>query len=207
MKKVIVFSLLMGFSLAGFAQQTDSNAASKTIIKANPTFGTDPLIIIDGNKQYIRGTASLSGINPDNIKTINILKDSLAIAKYGTDGTAGVIEIETKNNTVGTNLFKHKAIDTVGLNLRGEVLGLRADPLPNSETPVIKRNLLNRDFEEKAKPLYIVDGKEVTDPNINKDSIKSIDVLKDANALKQYGNKGKNGVIMITTKKATPKKN
>jgi len=207
MKNVIIFSILMGFSLAGFAQETDNNDRSKTIIKGNPTLGSDLLIVIDGNKQYIRGTASLSKVSPDNIKAINILKDSMAIAKYGTDGIAGVIEVETQNNTVGTKPFKHKAIDTLGLNLRGEVLGFRAGPLPNNETPVIRRYLLNRDFDPKAKPLYIVDGEEVTDPNINKDSIKSIDVLKDANALKQYGDKGKNGVVIITTKKATPKKN
>ncbi len=53
-------------------------------------------------------------------------------------------------------------------------------------------------------PLYIIDGKEATveeskaiDPNL----IESIDVFKDKTALKKYGEKGKNGVIVITLKK------
>lgn len=198
--------MMMGLSLAGFAQKTDSNDRSKTIIKGNPTLSSDPLIVIDGNKQYIRGTASLSEISPDNIKAINILNDSLAIAKYGTDGNAGVIEIETRNSIVGNN-FKPKAIDTAGLNLQGKVSGFKARPLPNSKTPVIRRYLLNRDFDPKAKPLYVVDGKEVTDPNINEESIKSVEVIKNASSEKRYGDKGKNGVIIITTKKAATQQN
>ena len=36
---------------------------------------------------------------------------------------------------------------------------------------------------------------------INPDDIESIEVLKDASATAIYGNRGANGVIMITTKK------
>ncbi|WP_293785549.1 TonB-dependent receptor [uncultured Pedobacter sp.] len=205
MEKVILFSLVMSFSIASFAQKTNSN--TKMIIRGNAATSTEPLFIIDGNKQYIRGTASLSEISPDHIKTINILKDSTAIAKYGTDGIAGVIEVETENTNTGSNLFKNKAIDTAGLNLIGKVSGFKAKPLPDSETPVIRRYLLNRDFDDQAKPLYIVDGKEVDNPQLKGDAIESMEVLKDAGALKQYGDKGKNGVIIITTKTAAPKKN
>jgi hypothetical protein len=52
--------------------------------------------------------------------------------------------------------------------------------------------------------LYIIDGKEMTSGSI-KDveptSIKMVSVLKGENAVKKYGEKGKNGVIEITTKK------
>jgi TonB-dependent SusC/RagA subfamily outer membrane receptor len=74
--------------------------------------------------------------------------------------------------------------------------------------PIIRRYLLKRDFDTKAKPLYIIDGKEADGiENIDKESIKSISVIKDAATNLEYGDKGKNGVIIITTKKATPKKN
>ena len=52
-------------------------------------------------------------------------------------------------------------------------------------------------------PLYIVDGKEVlvTDvKQMNANNIESIDVLKGENAIKKYGERGKNGVVEITTK-------
>ncbi|AQG80745.1 TonB family protein [Spirosoma montaniterrae] len=53
-------------------------------------------------------------------------------------------------------------------------------------------------------PLYIVDGVEIsTDKNAQLDpnQIQSIEVLKSSSATSQYGEKGRNGVIIITTKK------
>ncbi|MEO0002046.1 MAG: hypothetical protein RL766_2092 [Bacteroidota bacterium] len=52
--------------------------------------------------------------------------------------------------------------------------------------------------------LYIIDGKEMTSgsiKDIEPTSIKMVSVLKGENAIKKYGEKGKNGVIEITTKK------
>ena len=58
-------------------------------------------------------------------------------------------------------------------------------------------------FQSRENSLmYIVDGEEVNDiENIVADSIQSFDVLKDQSAIKLYGEKGKNGVVIITTKK------
>ncbi|TFF38448.1 M56 family metallopeptidase [Mucilaginibacter psychrotolerans] len=54
-----------------------------------------------------------------------------------------------------------------------------------------------------AKPLYMLDGKEVIGlDQINPDDIQSISVLKDNSATALYGDKGKNGVVLIVTKKA-----
>ncbi len=53
------------------------------------------------------------------------------------------------------------------------------------------------------KPLYIIDGIEVsnnTGETIDPKDIQSMDILKDAAALAKYGDKGSNGVIIITTK-------
>jgi hypothetical protein len=52
-------------------------------------------------------------------------------------------------------------------------------------------------------PLYIADGKEVTAGDVKKidpNSIKEMNVFKDENALKKYGERGKNGVIEIELK-------
>jgi hypothetical protein len=57
-------------------------------------------------------------------------------------------------------------------------------------------------IEEKYKPLYIIDGKETDEKEfktLNPDKIKSVNVLKDKNAVTKYGKKGKNGVIEIRT--------
>jgi TonB-dependent SusC/RagA subfamily outer membrane receptor len=52
--------------------------------------------------------------------------------------------------------------------------------------------------------LYIIDGKEmesISMKDIDPNTMQSINVLKGETALKLYGEKGKNGVIEITTKK------
>ncbi len=53
-------------------------------------------------------------------------------------------------------------------------------------------------------PLYVIDGKESTGEelkDLDPARIESISVLKNASAVEEYGEKGKNGVILITTKK------
>jgi len=56
-----------------------------------------------------------------------------------------------------------------------------------------------------ANALYIIDGKKVTDQeamqNLSPNDIESMTVLKNENATTLYGEAGKNGVIVITTKK------
>ena len=56
------------------------------------------------------------------------------------------------------------------------------------------------------QPLYIINGKE-TDPEIasalNPKNIESVEVLKDESAVSRFGEKGKNGVILITLKNRT----
>jgi TonB family protein len=59
-------------------------------------------------------------------------------------------------------------------------------------------------FDPKNPPLYVVDGKAVNVSEIKTlkpENIKEISVLKDASATAIYGEKGKNGVVLITMKK------
>lgn len=76
--------------------------------------GSDPLYVIDGvpvvkdnNTGGTGGTFSalpsdpLSGINPQDIASIEVLKDASATAIYGSRGANGVVLITTKQGTVG----------------------------------------------------------------------------------------------------------
>ncbi len=57
------------------------------------------------------------------------------------------------------------------------------------------------------QPLYIIDGNPVESvKGIDPESIESISVLKDKAATAVYGEKGKNGVILITTKNGASEK-
>ena len=55
--------------------------------------GKQPLIILDGKEM---GHKSMEDINPDNIESINVLKGSSAIEKYGEKGKDGVVLIKSK---------------------------------------------------------------------------------------------------------------
>jgi TonB family protein len=81
---------------------------------------------------------------------------------------------------------------------------LKHTPLVAGDATTLKTGDGTTFIEMKGaiKPLYMVDGKEVTDlGTINPKEIQSISVLKDASATSIYGDKGKNGVIVVTMKK------
>lgn len=64
-------------------------------------------------------------------------------------------------------------------------------------------------FSINSTPLLVLDGQPVTGVNINElnpEDIETITVLKDAAATSLYGVRASNGVIVVTTKRATGKK-
>jgi TonB-linked SusC/RagA family outer membrane protein len=74
--------------------------------------GTSPLYIVDGViinssnsgavfSSYVHGTSVLNSINPNDIASIDILKDADATAIYGSRGTNGVVLITTKRAQLG----------------------------------------------------------------------------------------------------------
>lgn len=69
--------------------------------------GTGPLFVIDGFPVGLAGTGSdaspLTFINPEDIESMDILKDASATAIYGARGANGVILITTKRGAAGTS--------------------------------------------------------------------------------------------------------
>lgn len=76
----------------------DPNASPIVRLRGISTFGANvqPLVVIDG----VIG-ASLDNIDPNDIESVNILKDGSAAAIYGTRGSSGVILITTKKGKTG----------------------------------------------------------------------------------------------------------
>ncbi len=76
----------------------DPNAGFSIRLRGLSTFGanTQPLIVLDG----VVG-ASLDNVDPNDIETIDILKDASAAAIYGTRGSSGVILVTTKSGKMG----------------------------------------------------------------------------------------------------------
>jgi TonB-dependent starch-binding outer membrane protein SusC len=65
---------------------------------------SSPLIVIDG----VIG-ASLNSVDPNDIESMDVLKDGSAAAIYGTRGSAGVILITTKKGTAGKTTVDYNA--------------------------------------------------------------------------------------------------
>ncbi len=199
--KLLGLALIMLLGLQSSAQQMDSVKTSASIAERTATQRSiEPLIVIDGNKQYIRGLGAANSISPSDIASVNVLKDASATHKYGLDGTNGVIEIQTKN---GLSSLWNKSTDTASLTVNDGITGLKFEQ--SGKPTIFKRNLLQKDSDPKAKRLYIVNGLEKNDiDDIAPNTIESITVLKGASATTSYQDKGKNGVIIITTKAKIP---
>lgn len=129
-----------------------------------------------------------------NYSFINSLFTKFAVGFILTSG--GIVAVNAQESSVKK--------DTVSLMIRGEI----------SQVPTIKKGKIKtsesyrigaaRTIASDNIPLYILDGEITTQDilkNIDQNSIEKIEVLKDQAAMDLFGARGKNGVIIITSKK------
>jgi N-acetylmuramoyl-L-alanine amidase len=121
------------------------------------------LFIVDGK---IVPKKEAMAINPNDIQSVNVLKDEAAKKLYGEKGKNGVVIINKKSKEMPAVIFLDK-------------------------------------IDKTKEPLYFLDGKEISEDQLrplSPGSIESIKILKGENAIGIYGQKGKNGVILILSK-------
>lgn len=106
----------------------DPNADFTVRLRGLSTFGssTEPLIIIDG----VQG-ASLKSVDPQDIASMDVLKDASASAIYGTRAASGVILITTKKGKL-TEGKKGASID-FNTNFTVETIDKKIDVLTKDE--------------------------------------------------------------------------
>jgi TonB-linked SusC/RagA family outer membrane protein len=133
------------------------------------------------------------------------LEDVVVVA-YGTakkeslTGSATVLDSQKLSKRVVANVTK--ALDGMSTG----VITTSGSGQPGSGASVIIRGYGS--INASQTPLYVVDGIPFNGSlnSINPADIESMTVLKDASSGALYGARGANGVIMITTKKATGEK-
>ena len=143
--------------------------------------------------------------------TISLIEDSGELKEvvvqvgYGSvkkkDATGSVAVITAKD-------FNKGAITSVDGLLNGRVSGvvLTASGTPGNESVIRIRG--GSSLLASNDPLIVIDGlplEGVSMSSVNPNDIETISVLKDASATAIYGNRGSNGVIIITTKKGSKK--
>jgi TonB-dependent SusC/RagA subfamily outer membrane receptor len=173
--------------------------------------GAKPLIIVDG-KEYFQ---SINAIKPDDISSISVMKDASSTAVYGNKGKNGVILITTKEYAASHEKQTNKkgeirvmGYGTIDNGPKSSIIvdGVESSPVinPNSNVKIDVSKIVDFGGLKGAKPLIMVDGEEAPDnfmKNIVPENIESITVLKDSSATAIYKTKGKNGVILVKTKK------
>lgn len=107
--------------------------------------------------------------------------------------------------TVTAETFENRPNVTLLQSLQGSAPGLTVSTSSGSPGSA-KIDLLIRgigSLNSSTEPLYVIDGvaaNSVVFRNINPEDIASASVLRDAIATSIYGNRGANGVVVITTK-------
>lgn len=107
--------------------------------------------------------------------------------------------------SLSVTAIEERANASVLQNLQGQIAGLNVSTgsgQPGADSTIILRGVgsINGNIE----PLFVIDGIPVDEDgfrSINQNDIETISVLKDAAATSIYGNRGGNGVIVITTKR------
>lgn len=136
----------------------------------------------------------MKAIDPNMIESINVIKGDEAVKVYGETGKNGVIIITPKNQNYSLDI----KVPVQTINVRTS----QAASVNAVNTNAV--NFVNVNSNINIAPLYVVNNQKVSVETVNKlqvDAIISVNVLKDQNAVKQYGHEGKNGVVEITTKK------
>ncbi|WP_345947969.1 TonB-dependent receptor [Mucilaginibacter sp. PAMB04274] len=113
------------------------------------TASNAPFVVVDGIPLSKTG-GSLNDINPNDIASMEILKDASAAAVYGTNGANGVILITTKRGSIGKPVIRYNGY--AGLENYAHVLQPR-DPASFTQKYLdyLKQNNLPQQFTE---PVY-----------------------------------------------------
>lgn len=147
----------------------------------------DPLFILDGD--VLGEGFDIRTIDANTIESINVLKDAVATSLYGKRGVNGVVVITSKEKaqreTAQTDTTALREIRIIGY---GKKSATQNDSFA-----------VGGDFKGA---LIVIDGEASSAASLRQlspDEIKSMDVLKGTGATDKYGDKGKKGVIEVST--------
>ena len=173
MKKIITLVLLMATYIVS-AQQMPNIKCAPARNAQQPLWVVNDVVLTDEKVSSI----VQKSLKSDDIESISVLKGENATAIYGSRAENGAVIVTLKKSNDSSENYKAAgALSVTGVS-------------PNTDL------------------LVIVDGKEMyaTEAtsfmsNISPEKIDSITVLKDPIVLTKYGDKGKNGVLIVTLKK------
>ena len=218
-----IFTLLLAFTMQfSFAQEKTvtgvvSDELGPAVGATVAVKGTKNVVATDFDGKYsikaksgdvlevsylgMKQTVTVGAANSYNVTLKSVELKDLVVTAYGTQKkesiTGSIVEVKSaelqkvaSSNVMQGMVGKVSGVQVVNNN------GMPGDP------PVIRFRGIGS-INASAAPLYVVDGVPFNGDiaSINNFDIESISFLKDASAAALYGNRGANGVIIVTTKK------
>ncbi len=167
------------------------------------------------NKNQVLGSAILQNIS-SNFKAERVLEQK-RVGIWVLDNCnmpAALIECGYITNADDANNLKDdEKIELMAKNILQGVAAFVNNKVDNSSLYQIQKEAANTSApvqsmkRDTAQPIYVLDGKIVDKSVVDKtapSSYESVNVLKGTSATDKYGDKGKNGVVEITSKKGVP---
>ncbi|MCW2119209.1 YfbK domain-containing protein [Flavobacterium sp. 7A] len=218
--KLLSLAIAMLFSVLTFGQKititgtvTDESKqplpGAIVIIKGSQTkaqtdYNGNYSIIAQNGEQLIFSYLGYNSqtIKVTNQKTINVQLvanqnslDEVVVIGYGVQKkkelTGAVAALKAEN-------FQSSAVKNVSNAMDGRAAGLQVMHAPNAPSAIMIRGVQS---VSTAQPLYVVDGVPYeNEPKIDPKNIATVNVLKDTASSAIYGNRGSNGVVLISTK-------
>jgi len=225
----LFFALIMqvgfaqsGKQVTGVVKTEDGDPIpGATVMVVGTTFGTDTddegkytlslkkgdkvRVVYEGFKAVTLTVGDSSVLNATLVEDESVLLGDVVIDMYRT--------VSKEKSAVAATTVTSKTIEgrpnaSFLQTLQGQIPGLNiatgSGQPGSSDTQVLLRGLGS--INGNVQPLYIIDGVPMSSDrfrSINPNDIENISVLKDAGATAIYGNRGANGVIVVTTKNAS----
>lgn len=152
-------------------------------------------------EEPVRSRTEINMILRQDIKVL----EEIVVVGYGaqkkSDLTGAVSTVKDKD-------IERIPTASIDQALQGKVAGVFVTPTSGQPGAGAVIRIRGTGTFNNANPIYVVDGMILDDASfVNPLDVESIEVLKDASATAIYGNRGANGVIIITTKKGKKREN
>ncbi len=223
--RMVVFLMSLYISGATFAQTSVSGKVSSASGEGIPGVS----VLVKGSNQGTNSDASgnfrLSNVNSSTVLVFSAIGFTTEERTVGNQTTLNVTmqeDTKTLNEVVVTALGIKKDIRRIGVAIQsidgGATVKAREPNAINALAGKVAGLTIGAQPEMLRKPnislrgnteiLYVVDGVPINSDtwNISPDDIETYSVLKGASASALYGFRGKNGAILITTKRGSKDK-
>ncbi|ARS35344.1 M56 family metallopeptidase [Pontibacter actiniarum] len=174
-----------------------SGAAQTAGTTASKGSGTSTGLLQEGLVYFVDGkrtdAGSVKSLDPNQIEKVDVLKGEKAQRLVAGGDVTGVVVITTKG---GKDSAEAKA-------LQEKINKVNTGAGGSASVSVESTSGVSGFFEAGKDALYFLNGKEISYQKmlaVDPGTITSIEVSKSTDAVEKYGEKGRNGVVHISTK-------